>query len=351
MPFPYYNVHAEPSQQPADLPLSRRGDQTDPAGYLPDPELVDAVNVALLLGQPLLLTGEPGTGKTQLAYHLAYQLGLHGPLKFETKSNSTARDLFYIYNHLGHFHAAQTDRAQDKIDSREFLTYNALGLAIVLANPPEAVESLLPADFEAEMQQRFGPHFSFDKALRCVVLVDEIDKAPRDFPNDILNEVENLYFRIPEMANRRVQARADMQPLLVMTSNSEKHLPDAFMRRCIYYHISFPDDANLQKIIAARLGSFGGNSSAFLRDALELFKQLRESPRRITKKPSTAELLNWLEALRNIFQDFANPLRQAERSKLLAYSLTPLIKSNDDRQAATETINIWLDKHHGHDSD
>ncbi|MCP4699655.1 MAG: AAA domain-containing protein [Gammaproteobacteria bacterium] len=345
MHFPFYSATpVPPPEQAAVLPLSRRDKQSDPAGYLPDEELADAVNVALLLGQPLLLTGEPGTGKTQLAYHMAYQLGLHGPLKFETKSNSTARDLFYFYNHLGHFHAAQSKK-QENTDSREFLTYNALGLAILLANHRRDVEPLLPTGFDQDMKQRFGEHFALDKPLRSVVLLDEIDKAPRDFPNDILNEVENLYFRIPEMGNRRIQARPDMQPVLIMTSNSEKHLPDAFMRRCIYYHIPFPDE-RLSNIIEARLGSFAGTGNAFLQDAIALFKQIRKSSHRLNKKPSTAELLGWLEALREIFAELDNPLRQAERQKLLAYSMTPLIKNTDDRETAADIINAWLDKNH-----
>src|SRR5438128_1402807 len=108
MQYPYYTGKPELRRVGAgsDVPGSRRAEQTRPDGYLADLGLVDAVNVALLLGQPLLLTGEPGTGKTQLAYSLAWELGLDEPLKFETKSTSTASDLFYTYNALGHFHAA-----------------------------------------------------------------------------------------------------------------------------------------------------------------------------------------------------------------------------------------------------
>src|SRR5215213_9188552 len=110
MSFPYYTgvPQNRRAASPAQLPGSRRARLIDPAGYLPDAGLVDAVNVALLLGQPLLLTGEPGTGKTQLAYNVAWQLGLGTPLMFETKSTSVAKDLFYTYDSLGRFHAAQT---------------------------------------------------------------------------------------------------------------------------------------------------------------------------------------------------------------------------------------------------
>src|SRR5437763_16480035 len=123
MDFPYFRGEAgtRPTGVPADIPASRWAEQARPDGYLADPDLVDAVNVALLLGQPLLLTGEPGSGKTQLAYSLAWELDLEEPLKFETKSTSTASDLFYTYNALGHFHAAQSGEGSRR--ALDYLTY------------------------------------------------------------------------------------------------------------------------------------------------------------------------------------------------------------------------------------
>jgi ATPase family associated with various cellular activities (AAA) len=115
------------------------------SGYLPDAGLVDAVNVALLLGQPLLVAGEPGTGKTQLAAAVAYQLGLEAPLVFETKSTATARDLFYSFDHVGRFRNAQTGAP---IDVRHFLTYNALGEAILRTQSPATIRHLVPDSFE-----------------------------------------------------------------------------------------------------------------------------------------------------------------------------------------------------------
>src|ERR1041384_4238457 len=137
MSFPYYtgNPLNRRADKPAQLPGSRRARQTAPAGYIPDTGLVDAVNVALFLGQPLLLTGEPGTGKTQLAYRVAWELGFDAPLLFETKSTSTARDLFYTYDALRRFHAAHT--GQGSQDNRDYLTFNAFGLAILFANDPQ----------------------------------------------------------------------------------------------------------------------------------------------------------------------------------------------------------------------
>lgn len=126
MPFPYITGRAQqPPSQPVDLPQPSRAKQLDPAGYLMDQPLVDAVNVALLLSQPLLVTGEPGTGKTQLAYRVAWELGLGKPLRFDTKSGSTARDVLYRYDTLRRFHAANTNSgSQENLD---YLTYVALG--------------------------------------------------------------------------------------------------------------------------------------------------------------------------------------------------------------------------------
>src|SRR5262249_30135573 len=181
-----------------------------PENYLPDPGLVDAVNVALMLRQPLMITGEPGTGKTALAASVAWELGLDDPLSYETKSTSTARDLFYLYDTLGRFTAKEL-RA-DAGQAKDYITFNALGHAIVLANAPDKVADMLPRDFVHTGKRR------------SVVLIDEVEKAPRDFPNDILNEIERMYFRIPELGNRTVAADEDAYPVVIMTNNSEKSL-------------------------------------------------------------------------------------------------------------------------------
>lgn len=321
MNYPYYSGKPMPRPtDPVDLPHSNYQNQIDPAHYLPDDGLVDAVNVALLLGQPLLVTGEAGTGKTQLAYHLAYQLGLPEPLKFETKSNSSAKDLFYFYDHLRHFQAAQTK--QGSLNNQDYITYNALGLAILRANSYQQIKDLVSDDFQHH------------EPTRSVVLIDEIDKAQRDFPNDILNEVEGMYFRIPELENITVQADSAMRPLLVLTSNSEKHLPAAFLRRCVYYHIPFPDSERLTTITQSRLGKSIANK-VFLETALRFFEQLRESG--LQKKPATAELLNWLLTLKTLFPDEANPLAQGK--PVLERTLSVLIKNKEDKEIAQQLIN------------
>jgi len=332
----FYNK--KPPERPrklVKLPHSRQREQKRPENYLPDEGLVDAVNVALLLGQPLLLTGEPGTGKTQLAYSLAYQLGLGKPLKFETKSNSTARDLFYVYDALSRFHAAQAAQLGEKTNKKrvDYIAYNALGLAIILANPRENVQAFLPFDFDNKVN-RILPEADLTEPRHSVVLIDEIDKAQRDFPNDILNEVENRYFRIPELDNVEIEAPDDRQPILVFTSNSEKPLPDAFLRRCIYYDIPFPKQSRLMKIVAARLGTLAKPNSDFLSSALDVFHQLRDADLR--KKPSTAELLNWLIVLRERYKGVDNPIAPDSVSR----TLSSLVKMKEDQETARHIFGL-----------
>lgn len=249
--------------------------------YVSHENLEIAAQVALELDQPLLLTGEPGTGKTTYARHLARVLadregGAGLPvLGFETKSTSIARDLFYHYDSLRRFHAAHD--AQMSRDNRDYLTFNALGEAILRSRPVAEVGDLLPG--------HAAPH-------RSVVLIDEIDKAPRDFPNDILNEIERLFFRLPELGQRVVQADPAFRPVVVITSNSEKNLPDAFLRRCVFYHIPFPEPAQMAAIVRANLDA----DEALVASAVDFFYGLRELD--LEKPPATAELVGWLNALK-----------------------------------------------------
>lgn len=326
MAFPYYSGQGHRPTEPIQLPQPHSERLHDPNNYRPDAGLVDACNVALLLGQPLLLTGEPGTGKTQFAYSLAQELGLTKPLKFETKSTSVAQDLLYSYDALRRFQDAQSKAAtHNNQDALPYIRYNALGQAIIRSRPPAEVAHILP------------PNFDHEHEMRSVVLIDEVDKAPRDLPNDILNELELLYFRIPELDNSLIEADPNLYPVVVITSNSEKALPDAFLRRCVYYHIPFPERARLLEIIRSRLGN--ELPSAMLNDALDLFTQLREQSSGLRKKPSTAELLSWLLTLQQLGQGIDNPLTQPN---IVLSSLSVLVKTAADQSRASEIAKLWL---------
>ena len=279
--------------------------------YISHANLEIAAEVAIQLNQPLLLTGEPGTGKTTYARHLACTLGAQMGkgefplLRFETKSTSAARDLFYQFDNLRRFHAAH-DPAMSR-ENKDYLSFNALGEAILRSRSGGEVDDLLPD----HRQQR-----------QSVVLVDEIDKAPRDFPNDILNEIERQYFRIPELEMRTIEADPDFRPVVVLTSNSEKNLPDAFLRRCVFYHIPFPDKAAMLEIVRANLDGELACTVA----AVYFFYQLRQLE--LDKPPATAELVGWLKALRARGARAAEDL--PEIALVLKGTLGVLVKTRDD---------------------
>ena len=317
-------------EQPATFRSVSRHKQTDPAFYRADPHLVSAVNVALLLGQPLLVTGDPGTGKTQLAHAIAWELGFgERAIPFETKSTSSAKDLFYTYDALRRFRDAY-DRER-KLTELDYIKYNALGEAILKANDRKDVEHLLPATFDHPGEPR-----------KSVVLIDEIDKAPRDFPNDLLSEIEDMFFRIPELENQSAKALDEYRPIVVITSNSEKNLPDAFLRRCVYYHIPFPEADRLREIVALRVDEVVHADDAGVRDAVSLFGLLRaeDTPYRLTKKPATAELIGWINALRGAGANMKLTLK--EQPDKVRDTLVSVVKLSGDRPSAQTIVEGWI---------
>ncbi|KPA12841.1 ATPase AAA, partial [Candidatus Magnetomorum sp. HK-1] len=202
----------------------------DPKNYITTKALQDAVFVALSLSQPLLVTGEPGTGKTQLSHWIAYKYGLPKPLEFHAKTTSTASDMFYRYDALRRFQDSQLKDTE--IDIKKYVSFEALGKAILLTRST--------------------------KKTRSIILIDEIDKAPRDLPNDVLMEIERMSFTVKE-TGKTYRADKNYRPIVVITSNSEKNLPDAFLRRCVYFHIVFPDKDHLIKIIQCRFKDTDNN--------------------------------------------------------------------------------------------
>lgn len=295
-------------------PLFTPWSDEDASCYLVSDGLRDAVRVAVALGQPLLLTGDPGTGKTQLAYRLAHDLNAGAPLVFDTKTTTAAQDLFYRYDTLRHFHDTQT--LPERRPLRDYVEFQALGLAILLAMDPEVAGPFLPETL------RGGPR------RRSVVLVDEVDKAPTDVPNDLLREFSEMRFQVREGgAGDFPEFRAPdaYRPIVVLTSNSEKSLPDAFLRRCVFYHLEFPDAAQLRAIVRLRLGT-GPEFERIDEGAVSEFTSIRQLA--LKKPPATAEFLGWVRVLRDRGLD---PVRDAgRRGEELERTYTVLAKTVED---------------------
>ncbi|MBK7846090.1 MAG: MoxR family ATPase [Zoogloea sp.] len=310
-----------PATRPAKIDSIDRARFFGPDAYDAEPGLADAVNSALLLAQPLLVSGEPGTGKTQLAEKMALELGL--PLcKFETRSTSVAQDLFYHFDHVARFQTAQSDTNKAALDPLNFIEFGALGRAIVESLPTAKAATLFPAGRLPDWYG--GPR-------RAIVLIDEIDKAPSDFPNDALNEVERHYFRIREVGGGRVVSAAEaLRPIIVITSNSEKQLPDAFLRRCVFFHLQPIEAERLRRIVVRRLAGLQVRPGRLLDEALALFADLRSSAYDLRKRPSTSEFLGFVAALASDGAAFdqALPVGLAQRH------LSTLVKAPEDQEAA-----------------
>ena len=306
--------------------------QPDPTKYLLTEKLKNAVEVAITLGQPLLVTGEPGTGKTQLSYKVAYDLSRNNPdfyekpFVFNTKTTSTATDLFYLYDAIRHFHDANIRKTTgEKIPNvSNYIKMQALGKAIALSNEKEIERK------EFIQTSAAGPKSS-------VVLIDEIDKAPRDFPNDILDEIEKFQFEIKEAGNYKIIKGENQRIIVIITSNSEKNLPDAFLRRCVFYHIPFPGKEELFKIVQSHLEE----DSKYASDELiERFQKIREILTK--KKPATAELIAWLKILEleNFMIDGKVDLDNLTpgQKDILMSSYSVLAKTWEDLEALSEDL-------------
>ncbi|MFQ5352167.1 MAG: AAA family ATPase [Candidatus Binatia bacterium] len=225
--------------------------------YIVSPPLVDAVNCSIALGRPLLIKGEPGTGKTLLALHVAQALAM--PIEsWHVKSTSKAADGLYVYDTLQRLNDARFGDG-DVSDIRRYIKYGPLGRA-------------------------------FASSERCVLLIDEIDKADLEFPNDLLRELDEMRFTVLETGD---EIAARERPVVIITSNNEKELPDAFLRRCVFHFIEFPDRRLMEKIVAVHHANL---DVKLLDQVLIKFYWLREQ-NDLRKKPSTSELIDWIAVL------------------------------------------------------
>ncbi len=225
--------------------------------YVLSPELKDNVNVAIALGRPLLVKGEPGTGKTLLAHSIAQGLGME-LMVWNIKSTTKAQEGLYVYDTVQRLNDARFGEG-DISDIKKYIKLGKLGEA-----------------FASEKQ--------------VVLLIDEIDKADIEFPNDLLHELDVMEFYIPETHET---IRAKQRPIVVISSNSEKELPDPFLRRCVFHFIEFPEEELMEDIIRVH---FPDIEKKLMKECMKKFYWIRQFDM-LRKKPSTSELIDWIQAL------------------------------------------------------
>jgi MoxR-like ATPase len=259
------------------------------SSYVATDDLKLAVNAAITLQRPLLIKGEPGTGKTMLAEEVAAAIGLP-LLQWHVKSTTKAQQGLYEYDAVSRLRDSQ------------------LGDERVKSIENYIVKGVLWQAFEAEQPM--------------VLLIDEIDKADIEFPNDLLRELDRMEFHVYET---RELIRARHRPIVMITSNNEKELPDAFLRRCFFHYIKFPDRETMQAIVDVH---FPGLKKQLLKEALDSFYQIRELPG-LKKKPSTSELLDWLKLL--VAEDIpAEALRSRDDKTVIPPLHGALLKNEQD---------------------
>ncbi len=225
--------------------------------YIASKPLMEIVNVAIALGKPLVIKGEPGTGKTLLAHSISGALNKKLYI-WNIKSSTKAKDGLYVYDTVQRLNDARF-KDKDITDIRQYIKMGKLGQA-----------------------------FKADE--KVVLLIDEIDKADVEFPNDLLNELDEMTFHIPELDEEVV---AKHRPVVIITSNSEKELPDAFLRRCIFHYIEFPDQDMMERIVKVHYPDI---ENKLMKEAIKRFYWIREVEG-LRKKPSTSELIDWIKAL------------------------------------------------------
>ena len=267
--------------------MSARFSGTD--SYVATEDLMMAVNASVTLGRPLLVKGEPGTGKTQLAEEVARSLG-RTLYRWHIKSTTKAQQGLYEYDAVSRLRDSQLGEAK----------VHDIGNYIVKGRMWEA--------FESEVQP--------------VLLVDEVDKADIEFPNDLLHEIDQMEFHVYET---RQWIKARHRPIIIITSNNEKELPDAFLRRCFFHYIRFPDAATMERIVHVHYPTL---KKDLLAEALSAFFKLREMPG-LKKKPSTSEFLDWIKLL--LAEDIPpEALRSDDPKKAIPPLYGALLKNEQD---------------------
>ena len=262
---------------------------TGSQNYIATDDLMLAVNAAVTLQRPLLIKGEPGTGKTMLAEEVAKALG-KPLLQWHIKSTTKAQQGLYEYDAVSRLRDSQLGEEKVK-DIKNYISKGTLWQA-------------------------------FDSHEQVVLLIDEIDKADIEFPNDLLRELDRMEFYCYETRETIV---ARHRPIIFITSNNEKELPDAFLRRCFFHYIRFPDADTMQRIVDVH---FPGLKKNLLRQALEVFFDIREMPG-LKKKPSTSELLDWIKLL--VAEDIPpEALKSGDSNKLIPPLYGALLKNEQD---------------------
>lgn len=257
--------------------------------YVATEDLRVAVNAAITLQRPLLVKGEPGTGKTVLAEEVAKALDAE-LITWHIKSTTKAHQGLYEYDAVSRLRDSQL--GDERVhDIRNYISKGKL--------------------WEA-----------FERKKRPILLIDEIDKADIEFPNDLLQELDRMEFYVYE-TNETI--KAEIRPIVLITSNNEKELPDAFLRRCFFHYIKFPDDETMRAIIDVH---FPGLKGKLVQEALSIFYEIREVPG-LKKKPSTSELLDWLKLL--LSEDISpETLREKDPTKLIPPLHGALLKNEQD---------------------
>lgn len=262
--------------------------------YVASPELMSAVEVARALEKPLLIKGEPGTGKTMLAQAISESLGMKLFI-WNIKSTTKAQDGLYVYDTIQRLYDSQF--GVEGVD--DIARYIKLG--------------------------KLGEAFSSEEQV--ILLIDEIDKADLEFPNDLLWELDKMEFYIHET---KETIKAKTRPIVIITSNAEKELPDAFLRRCIFHYINFPEKEEMEEIVGVHFDNIDENLLKYAMDAFYWIRNMKE----VRKKPSTSELIDWLQAL------ILGGIEPEKIKEQLPY-LGVLVKKDEDLNIIKKNRNLY----------